>query len=129
MRRGRRSSGTTTGAGSWAACPSTRPGRSGRRQRSVPTAGRAPAPRRSGRHAHKIKRAPDNRFAIAADLGLDKLLVSRLNPAEGTLAAHEPAFATVSPGSGPRHFAFDPAGKFVYACNEMAMTVTAFAYD
>lgn len=80
-------------------------------------------------HAHSINPTPDNRYAIAADLGLDKLLVYRFNPDDGTLVPHEPPFATVSPGSGPRHFAFHPNGKFGYVCNEMGMTVTAFAYD
>jgi 6-phosphogluconolactonase len=85
--------------------------------------------RQKGPHAHSINVSPDNRFAIAADLGLDQLLVYRFNPTDGTLAPHEPKFATVAPGSGPRHFTFDPAGKFGYVCNEMAMTVTAFSYD
>ena len=33
------------------------------------------------------------------------------------------------PSSGPRHFAFHPDGRFGYVINEMANTVTAFAYD
>jgi 6-phosphogluconolactonase len=35
----------------------------------------------------------------------------------------------VAPASGPRHFAFHPSGRFAYVINEMANTVTAFAYD
>jgi len=35
----------------------------------------------------------------------------------------------VKPGSGPRHFAFHPNGKFGYVLTEMATTVTAFSYD
>jgi 6-phosphogluconolactonase len=38
-------------------------------------------------------------------------------------------FATVPPGSGPRHFAFHPSGKFAYVINELTSTMTAFAYD
>src|SRR5439155_350648 len=34
-----------------------------------------------------------------------------------------------SPGAGPRHFAFHPQGRFVYAINELQSTVTAFSYD
>src|SRR5262249_55983371 len=40
-----------------------------------------------------------------------------------------PPFAKVAPGSGPRHLAFKPDGRFVYAINEMLSTVTAFRYD
>ncbi len=85
--------------------------------------------RQEGPHAHSIEMSPDNRFAIAADLGLDELLVYRFGPANGTLAANNPPFARVSPGSGPRHFAFHPSGRFIYAVSEMGSMVTAFSYD
>jgi len=85
--------------------------------------------RQEGPHAHSINPSPDNRFAIAADLGLDELLVYRLDPAKGTLAPNDPPFAKVNPGAGPRHFSFHPSGKFAYAINEMQSTVTAFSYD
>jgi 6-phosphogluconolactonase len=45
------------------------------------------------------------------------------------LTANDPPFATVPSGSGPRHFAFHPNGKFAYSVNEMKSSVTAFAYD
>lgn len=80
-------------------------------------------------HAHSINVSPDNRFAIAADLGLDKLLIYRFDAAKGTLAPNDPPFAAVKPGSGPRHFTFHPSGRFAYAINELASTVTAFSYD
>jgi 6-phosphogluconolactonase len=80
-------------------------------------------------HAHSINVDPQNRFAVAADLGLDKVLVYRLDPAAGTLTPNDPPSASVKPGSGPRHFAFHPNGKFAYVINEILCTVTAFAYD
>jgi len=85
--------------------------------------------RQEGPHAHSINVSPDNRFAVAADLGLDKLLVYKLDPAKGTLAANDPAFTSTPPGSGPRHFAFHPSGRFAYNCNEILSSVTAHAYD
>src|SRR5436305_14373123 len=85
--------------------------------------------RQEGPHAHSINVSPDNRFAIAADLGLDKLLIYKLDPAKGTLTANDPAFTATPPGSGPRHFAFHPSGRFAYVCNEMKSSVSAFAYD
>jgi 6-phosphogluconolactonase len=78
-------------------------------------------------HAHSINLSPDNRFALAADLGTDQILIYRLDAEKGTLTAA--GAARVPPGSGPRHFAFHPNGKFAYAINEMASTVTAFAWD
>jgi 6-phosphogluconolactonase len=66
---------------------------------------------------------------VAADLGLDKVLIYRLDPATSKLSANDPPWATVKPGSGPRHFAFHPSGKFGYVINEILCTVTAFDYD
>jgi len=85
--------------------------------------------RQEGPHAHSINVSPDNRFAVAADLGLDKLLIYKLDPAKGTLAPNNPAFAATPAGGGPRHFAFHPSGRFAYNCNEILSSVTAHAYD
>jgi 6-phosphogluconolactonase len=84
--------------------------------------------RQEGPHAHWIGSSPDNRFALAADLGLDKILVYRFNSAKGTLAPDTPPFVKLSPGAGPRHLAFHPNGKFAYVLTEMGSSVTAFAY-
>jgi 6-phosphogluconolactonase len=35
----------------------------------------------------------------------------------------------LAPGAGPRHFAFHPSGRFAYAINELASTISALAYD
>ena len=85
--------------------------------------------RQEGPHAHSINLDPAGRFAFAADLGLDKLLVYSFDPAKGTLTPNDPPAASVAPAAGPRHFAFHPTGRFAYVINEMAATVTAFAYD
>lgn len=80
-------------------------------------------------HAHSILAAPDNRFALAADLGMNRLIVYRLEAATATLGAHDPAFAQLPEKSGPRHFAFSGDGRFVYLINEHGGTITVFAYD
>jgi 6-phosphogluconolactonase len=80
-------------------------------------------------HAHWIGVSPDNRFALAADLGLDDVLVYKLDPTLGSLTPHNPPYVQVKPGSGPRHFVFHPNGKFAYVLTEMATTVTAFSWD
>ncbi len=87
------------------------------------------ASRQKEPHAHSINVAPDNRFAFAADLGLDKVLIYKLDADKGTITANDPAFAAVAPGSGPRHFAFHPSGKFAYVISEILCTMTAFSYD
>jgi 6-phosphogluconolactonase len=84
--------------------------------------------RQEGPHAHSIEVSPDNRFALAADLGLDRLLVYRFDP-RGSIEPNVPAFASIKPGSGPRHFAFHPNGHFVYVLNEMGSSISAFSYE
>jgi 6-phosphogluconolactonase len=85
--------------------------------------------RQEGPHAHSINVDAANRFAFAADLGLDKVLVYRFDPAKGTLVANDPPSVSVKPGAGPRHFAFHPGGHYAFVINEMGSTVTAFSYD
>jgi 6-phosphogluconolactonase len=80
-------------------------------------------------HAHDIVLTPDNRFAVVADLGLDKLLVYRFDLERGTLSPNDPPSGSVKPGSGPRHIALHPNGRWAYVISEMANTVTAFDWD
>ncbi len=80
-------------------------------------------------YAHSIVVDPANRFALVADLGVDKVFVYRFNEKDGTLQPNDPPFATVAPGSGPRHVKFHPNGRWVYAINEIASTVTGFNWN
>ncbi|RYD99085.1 MAG: lactonase family protein [Sphingobacteriales bacterium] len=80
-------------------------------------------------HAHSIYTDANSRFAYVCDLGLDKVLVYKFNPDTGTLTPNDPSHANVAPGSGPRHLAFDPSGKYAYVINELSNTVTVFLRD
>lgn len=85
--------------------------------------------RQEGPHGHCILVDPSQRFALACDLGLDQVLIYKLDAAKATLTPNVPAFAKVAPGSGPRHMAFHPNGKFAYVINEMLCTMIAFSWD
>ncbi|MBM4076581.1 MAG: lactonase family protein [Planctomycetes bacterium] len=80
-------------------------------------------------HAHSINLDAANRFAFAADLGLDKILIYRFDSSKGSLVANTPPSVSVSPGHGPRHFAFHPSGKYAFLNNEMTSSITSFRYD
>lgn len=80
-------------------------------------------------HAHSINLDPRNRFAYVPDLGQDKIVIYKPDFERGTLAANSPASVGLPPGSGPRHFAFAPNASRAYAINELASTITAFAWD
>ena len=83
--------------------------------------------RQEAPHAHWIGVTPGNLFVLVADLGLDEVLMYRLDESQGLLLPHEPAFATLDPGAGPRHIAIHPSGRFVYVLNELKSTVTVFS--
>jgi 6-phosphogluconolactonase len=87
------------------------------------------ASRQKEPHAHSINLDPANRFAMVADLGLDKVLVYKFDGANGGLTPNDPPFAKTKPGAGPRHLAWHPSGRFAYVITEMGNTVTVFAYD
>jgi 6-phosphogluconolactonase len=85
--------------------------------------------RQEGPHAHWIGTSPDNRFALAVDLGLDQVLVYGFDSSKGIFTPVLSGFAKVKPGAGPRHLAFHPNGKFAYVLSEMDSSVTVFSYQ
>jgi len=102
----------------------------GERSCLIRHSGRGPnTSRQESAHPHSINVDPSGRFAIVADLGLDRLYVYRLDAAKGMLAPNDPPFAVVAPGAGPRHFAFHPDGRHAFVINEMGGTLTAFNWD
>ncbi len=115
--------------GSVASFPVDPDGSLGERASFFQHEGSSVTPRQKGPHAHSINPDPTNRFAIAADLGLDKLLVYRLDPDAATLTPHDPPAADITAGSGPRHLTFHPNGHHAYAINELASTVTVLDWD
>ena len=85
------------------------------------------ADRQAGPHAHSAIFAPDNRFLIVADLGIDRLAVYHFDSASG---ACELAFeAAAPPGSGPRHMVIHPDGAHLFVVNELDNTLALWAYD
>jgi 6-phosphogluconolactonase len=85
--------------------------------------------RQTGPFAHCFDADPANRFALAADLGTDKVMLYRLDAEKGTFKPNELPFVQVTSGAGPRHLAFHPNGKFVYLINELNSTISLFPYD
>jgi 6-phosphogluconolactonase len=85
--------------------------------------------RQEGPHAHSINFTPDGGFAVAADLGTDSLYMYRFDASKPQMTRDDHLTVKTAPGAGPRHFAFHPNGKYAYAINEMASTVTAYAYN
>ena len=118
------------GSGSIAVLPIKDDGSLAEASVSIQHSGSSVNPRRQqGPHAHSINLSPDNRFAIAADLGLDKVFVYRFDATKHSLVPNDPPFAAVKPGAGPRHFAFHPNKRYGYVINELSSTVTGFSWN
>ena len=116
--------------GSVAALPVEKDGRLGEAASFIKHLGSSVDPdRQKAPYAHSIIASPDNKFALAADLGIDKILIYRLNSEAAKLAASETqSSADLPPGSGPRHLTFHPNGKRMYVINELKNTVSFFDY-
>ncbi len=118
------------GSGSVALFPILKDGSVGKPVSTIQHTGASVNPQRqTGPHAHHITTDPANRFVLACDLGLDKVLVYRLDRRHAKLVPNDPPFTSVAPGAGPRHLAFAPNGRFAYVINELNSTITVFAYD
>lgn len=86
--------------------------------------------RQEAAHAHSITLDRKNNFAVACDLGIDKVMIYAFDEKKGKLEANtlEP-FLQTKPGSGPRHFAFHPRHKLAFVVNELHSTVSSLNYD
>ncbi len=79
-------------------------------------------------HIHSALLSPDGTRIIAADLGTDRLYQFILEES-GTLREDNPFWFQVAGGTGPRHFAFHPNGKWVYLVGELDLSLTVLLYE
>ncbi len=81
--------------------------------------------RQKGPHAHSIYSSPDNKYVYSADLGIDKVMIYKLNAetAELTKAGEVKTPA----GGGARHMVFSKDGSKLYVLNELTLTVSLFS--
>ncbi len=80
-------------------------------------------------HAHMIQADAAGRFALHADLGLDRIFVWKFDDQKGLLTPNDPPAVNLPPGDGPRHFHFHPNGRWFYCIQEEASTIAFFDYD
>ena len=89
----------------------------------------AQLPRQASPHAHSVNVDPSSKRAYVADLGLDKVLIYKLDAAAGTIVPNDPPFLKLPDATGPRHFSFHPSGKWAYTNLEMSLQVAALGHD
>jgi 6-phosphogluconolactonase len=85
--------------------------------------------RQTEAHAHSINIDPSNARAYVCDLGMDQVLVYRIDRDNQRLELDESLTVQAEPGHGPRHFDFHPSGDHCYALNEIGSTVAVYDYD
>jgi len=80
-------------------------------------------------HPHSIYFSKDKRFALVPDLGSDLIRVFEFNSMSAQPLLERTDLNFKSPaGSGPRHLAFHPNGKWVYCIEELSGTVSYFTF-
>jgi 6-phosphogluconolactonase len=95
----------------------------------VQHAGSSIKEQQKGPHAHCIILDVANRNALAADLGIDKVMIYRFNAITGKLEPAKQPWAQLNPGAGPRHLTIHPRGRYVYVINELDSTMSAYRYE
>lgn len=83
--------------------------------------------RQQSAHVHQVQLTPDQKYAIVNDLGEDKIYIYQIAKADQKELTLKSSIKT-TPGSGPRHLAFSPNGKFAYLTHEFTGTVTSYKY-
>ncbi|HPG40266.1 MAG TPA: lactonase family protein [bacterium] len=85
--------------------------------------------RQEAPHAHAVNLNPTSNYVYAVDLGIDKVMIYKLDTISGKLLTNEPAFFKAAAGSGPRHLAFHPNSTYAFIINELNSTITSCACD
>jgi 6-phosphogluconolactonase len=92
--------------------------------------GSGPNPeRQEGPHAHCAVLTPDEKYLCVADLGVDAVVGYHFDSKGGDVTAAQNAVVAMKPGSGPRHIAFHPNGRFMYVITELSSELAVFSYD
>ena len=85
--------------------------------------------RQNDPHVHSTFFSPDNKYLLAPDLGIDKVMIYAFNKRNGALTPAATPYVMTRPGSGPRHLSFHPNKKFVYLIEELTGNISAYRYQ
>ena len=117
-------------SGSIACYPVEPDGRLGEASDVIQHAGSSVHPQHQrGPHVHSVNFDPTDRYLLVCDKGTDRVVVYRVDLANGKLLPNDPPHASFEPGSGPRHLAFHPSGRHAFVINELNATLTALRLD
>ena len=83
-------------------------------------------PRQDAPHMHCAVVSPDNQSLLACNLGEDAI---EIFPISGGAPLDTPQRIPTRPGSGPRHVAFHPNGRWLYVIHELDCTLELFDWN
>ncbi len=116
------------GGGSVAAFPLESNGAIGIRSTLMAHEGSGPnTQRQMSPHPHWVGMGPNNQFLYVPDLGIDKIVIYKVDFENHKIKMH--GYADSIPGAGPRHLTFHPNQRFAYLVNEMDMSVIVYSVD
>lgn len=79
-------------------------------------------------HVHATVYSPDYRMLFVPDLGMDKLMMYKVDSRTGMLSPAEPPFIETVGGAGPRHMVFHPSQDFMYVMEELTGTISVYEF-
>jgi 6-phosphogluconolactonase len=77
---------------------------------------------------HSVIPSADGKFIYVSSLGLDRIMVYAVTDS-GDFQPLSPAYASSTPGAGPRHFTIHPGGRFAWSVEEISSSVAAYDRD
>ena len=83
--------------------------------------------RQDSPHPHWCGYSPCGKFALVPDLGLDQIVLYKIDPEEIKMSPH--GMAKSLAGGGPRHMRFSTNQKWIYLLNELSLSVEVFSWD
>jgi len=83
--------------------------------------------RQTQAHAHCSLVDPSGEFLFVADLGIDQVLIYRIDREKHSLTLHSQSGLELPKGSGPRHLAYHEQSSTLYVLNELANNIASFS--
>jgi 6-phosphogluconolactonase len=91
--------------------------------------GSGPTPRQHGPMAHDVALDPTHAYLLVADFGADRIFVYHFDPKTRALTPAQTPFEPLPAGSGPRHIAFHPNGRFLFLVTELTAELRSYRWD
>ncbi|MFW6308382.1 MAG: lactonase family protein [bacterium] len=85
--------------------------------------------RQKNPHPHSIRTDPTNNYVVVPDLGIDKLMIYKINKSRQGQLLNKSSEAKIAPGAGPRHIVFHPDQDYAYLINELDSSISVLKYQ